>query len=191
MRYSSMYMNFFCAALLVMGIGFTSCSISKDTTELIPSNELQWLIDTMDGLGYKSTMPENAISPKVIDLTKHELSESKPTLEGGMPEAGKVVFRDALKAWYYSYKMKTDKPMKPSGTIEEWVFKSTGDAGKAMEMLQKYYPNPYFNTSPHYIQKDNRVFAFSTRAMAFSYDQKPHFEALKKKLGKCKPLSRL
>ncbi len=143
----------------------------------------------MDLKGYHSEMKDASKLPATVNFEQHELTGTREM--DGMGENSRKVFRKAVTAWYYDYKLKTDKSMKPDGTIEEWVFKSKGDASAALEEFKKIYPMPYFNTSPHYIQKGDRVFIFSTRAMAFSYDQKPHYELLKNKLGDCAALSRL
>ncbi|MFY0629447.1 MAG: hypothetical protein JXR05_03640 [Flavobacteriaceae bacterium] len=90
-------------------------------------------------------------------------------------------FKKSISAWGYFYKLNTnDASLNADGVIEQWAFQNDHDALQAKKMLDKYYPLPYFNTSPHYSVINNHLIIFHTRAMAFSYDQKEHFEKLQK-----------
>ncbi len=79
--------------------------------------------------------------------------------------------------WGYFYRDKAGVSWIADGMIEEWSFSNEKEAQEAYAELKKHGNNIYFNTMPFFYQIDESVFIFHTRAMAFSYYQKPLYES--------------
>lgn len=94
---------------------------------------------------------------------------------------GYEVFDQVKIIWGYFYYKQTSSGMFPDGVIEEWQFDSEQEANKALELFREIGSGVFFNTRPYACKIENRLYLFHTRAMAFSYDQKPVFEEFLKR----------
>ena len=64
----------------------------------------------------------------------------------------------------------------PDGFIEEWTFDNETDAEKAMqELIDSPLGFIYFNTGAFVCQKENQMYVFYSRAMAFMYEPQKMF----------------
>ena len=86
--------------------------------------------------------------------------------------------------WVYFYRKEPQNKMNVDGLIEQWEFENDTIAKKALLELKEIAPLAYFNTQPYYFTNDNFIYIFHTRAMAFSYEQKPIYEMFKLKVEK-------
>lgn len=82
--------------------------------------------------------------------------------------------------WCYFYRGDKINYTISDGIIEQWKFDDANSATKFYMQINQVADIIYFNTMPFLYRKDNYVFIFHTRAMAFSYDQKRVFESFKK-----------
>ena len=87
------------------------------------------------------------------------------------------VFNQSKSIWGYFYRDKDDDRVIEDGIIEQWEFNTNEEALLALTEIRKIGGNLlYFNTTPYFHSYENFLFVFYTRAMAFSYEQKPVFE---------------
>jgi len=91
-----------------------------------------------------------------------------------------LLFNKVENIWRYYYRKNIQERLIPDGVIEQWEFKNRQSALASKKVLDKIFPEPYFNTNPYHIVIDNFLFIFHTRAMAFSYEQKEHYEKFQK-----------
>lgn len=91
------------------------------------------------------------------------------------------LLKPAPEIWAYFYRKKDAHNMIPDGVIEEWKFRDTIQAIRVLEYLNKSGQGIWFNTTPFFFRNKQYVYIFHTRAMLFSYDQKPLFTAFQKK----------
>jgi hypothetical protein len=88
---------------------------------------------------------------------------------------GIEVFKQVKTIWGYFYYKQSADNMFPDGVIEEWTFSTQEAAKTAAEIFQKIGDDVFFNTEPYPCVVGNKLYLFHTRAMAFSFDQKPLF----------------
>jgi hypothetical protein len=89
------------------------------------------------------------------------------------------LFKNVKSIWGYFYRAKNAKSIITDGVIEQWEFENDTDAQNALMQMQKAGSVIYFNTNPYFIRIRNKLIIFHTRAMAFSYNQKPLFQDFK------------
>jgi hypothetical protein len=85
------------------------------------------------------------------------------------------VFKDVKGVWGYFYFKETQEGMFPDGLIEQWEFETKDEANEALKIMREFSSLIFFNTEPYQCVVGNKLYLFHTRAMAFSYDQKPLF----------------
>lgn len=68
--------------------------------------------------------------------------------------------------------------------IEQWEFKNENIARKAFKEISEFAMIAYFNTNPYLFRKENYIFIFHTRAMAFSYGQEDLYLKFKEYFSK-------
>ncbi|MBL1279596.1 MAG: hypothetical protein COA33_004965 [Fluviicola sp.] len=78
--------------------------------------------------------------------------------------------------WGYFYRDSTASNFISDGVIEQWCYDDSTSSQLAYDHLKRNGGIVYFNTMPFFYRKNNNVFIFHTRAMAFSYDQKNIYE---------------
>ncbi|GGB73798.1 hypothetical protein GCM10007424_12100 [Flavobacterium suaedae] len=93
-----------------------------------------------------------------------------------LPSEGISIFKEVKSIWGYFYKDKNARDWITDGVIEQWEFSNEKDAQNAMEYMHKHGDRIYFNTSPYFCRINNHVIVFQSRAMAFSYKQKPVYD---------------
>lgn len=93
-----------------------------------------------------------------------------------LPSEGLFVFKKAKGIWGYFYRDKNAQEMITDGVIEQWEFASEEDAQTAMKYVQNHGHSIYFNTYPYTCRIKNYMIVFQSRAMAFSYEQKPVYD---------------
>ncbi len=93
-----------------------------------------------------------------------------------LPSEGISLFKDAKSIWGYFYRDKSAKEWITDGVIEQWEFTNEKDAQVSMEYVHRHGHSIYFNTSPYVCRIRNYVIVFQSRAMAFSYEQKPVYD---------------
>lgn len=86
------------------------------------------------------------------------------------------IFKASKSIWAYFYREKETTAMISDGVIEQWEFETESNAETALKEIMKSGSIIYFNTSPYFCRIKNTLLIFQTRAMAFSYDQKPLFK---------------
>lgn len=86
------------------------------------------------------------------------------------------LFKGVKNIWGYFYRDKEATDWISDGVIEQWEFESEKQADKALRQILKSGFIVYFNTNPYFCRIRNKLIIFQSRAMAFSYDQKPIFE---------------
>lgn len=94
---------------------------------------------------------------------------------------GYEAFEEVKSIWGYFYYKQSSDGMFPDGVIEEWHFGTNEEADKVLEQLHEIGTEVFFNTQPYFCVVKNKLYVFHTRAMAFSYDQKPIFEEFVKR----------
>ena len=156
-------------------VSFCSHVISKDwssdTSRLVSKmlyGELRYKsINWMDG------QPFYPISLKESRI-KHYFTSS-------VQSKGYEAFNQVKIIWGYFYYKHEQDGMFPDGIIEEWHFATAAEANKALDGFRSIGTEVFFNTQPYACVVDNKLYLFHTRAMAFSYDQKPIFEEFVKR----------
>lgn len=86
------------------------------------------------------------------------------------------LFKGAKNIWGYFYRNKEATGLISDGVIEQWEFESDEQAEKALRKILQTGSMIYINTNPYFCRIRNKLIIFQSRAMAFSYDQKPIFE---------------
>ncbi len=86
------------------------------------------------------------------------------------------LFKNVKNIWGYFYRDKEATDWVSDGVIEQWEFESEEQAEKALKQILQPGFIVYFNTNPYFCRIRNKLIIFQSRAMAFSYDQKPIFE---------------
>ena len=86
------------------------------------------------------------------------------------------LFKGVKNIWGYFYRDKTATDWIADGVIEQWEFATEAQATKALNQIQPIGSLIFFNTNPYFCTISNKLIIFHTRAMAFSYAQKPIFE---------------
>src|SRR5690606_41462220 len=92
---------------------------------------------------------------------------------------GKKALSKVKSIWAYFYRKEPQEKWNSDGLIEQWEFDNKQLALTAYEELDKIALFVYFNTQPYYFTHENFLYIFHTRAMAFSFEQKPVFEMFK------------
>ena len=101
------------------------------------------------------------------------------SLKGSNLDSEGMVYSTFFKAsqiWGYFYRDIDGEGMISDGLIEQWTFTDTTQAQLVYNYFKKHGRTVYFNTMPYFYLQGMNVYVFHTRAMAFSYDQKPLFE---------------
>jgi len=93
-----------------------------------------------------------------------------------LKELDYALFSKVNKIWGYFYRNKDATEWISDGVIEQWEFETEETASKALKEITSVSDIVYFNTQPYFCRIDNKLIIFQTRAMKFSYDQKPLFE---------------
>lgn len=86
------------------------------------------------------------------------------------------LFKGVNNIWGYFYRDKEATDWISDGVIEQWEFETINQASKALKQILRPGFIVYFNTNPYFCRIRNKLIIFQTRAMAFSYDQKPIFK---------------
>ncbi|MFD2564776.1 hypothetical protein [Aquimarina rubra] len=86
------------------------------------------------------------------------------------------LFKGVKNIWGYFYRDKEASDWISDGVIEQWEFETENQADKALNQIMQPGFIVYFNTNPYFCRIRNKLMIFQSRAMAFSYDQKPIFE---------------
>lgn len=86
------------------------------------------------------------------------------------------LFKEVNNIWGYFYRDQEASDWISDGVIEQWEFDTEQKALKALNAIRNPGFIIYFNTNPYFCRIRNKLIIFQTRAMAFSYDQKPLFE---------------
>ena len=95
------------------------------------------------------------------------------------------LFKKTKTIWGYFYKNRNATDLISDGVIEQWEFSTGKEAAEALKKIRKASFDIYFNTNPYFCVIENKLIVFHTRAMRFSYDQKPVFEKfLEEKVNK-------
>lgn len=150
-------------------VGFCSEVVAKtwssDTSRLVSKNlysELQYKsINWVDGQPFYPVLLKDT-------RVKHFFTSRGQT-------EGYEVFDQVKAIWGYFYYKQNPDGMFPDGVIEEWQFDTEQEANKALEQFHEIDTEIFFNTQPYACTIENRFYIFHTRAMAFSYNQKPIF----------------
>jgi hypothetical protein len=167
---------------------------STDKSTNGPTRNFGVIVRLLDSLGYKSDTARVAKLKNYMELLDSEvqLFETFPFYKVDK-EKSKVlwwntiardksdsidteIFREAENVWSYYYQKEEVKNWKTDGVIEQWTFRDSVTAQKALAKLNAIYPLPYFNTQPYYMTDGLFLFIFHTRADAFSYRQKEFFK---------------
>ena len=114
-----------------------------------------------------------------IDLAEHLIFTWENSGNHTADSLNYRLFEKAKSIWAYFYRNKSDKITIRDGVIEQWEFDNENTAKSALQNLKQVYPLPYFNTQPYYLQVENYLFIFNTRASAFSYSQEEIYEIFK------------
>lgn len=159
-------------------VRFCSEYISKnwntDKDRLVKKQLYGELIYTsMERFNKQPFYPVSVENSQIIRFLKNE-SES---------ESGKLaLFEKTTGVWGFFY-FRQNGELFPDGLIEEWAFSSNEEAEDAMNAIKGSGDLIFFNTQPYFCRIKNKLYVFHTRAMAFSYDQKPLFEAFVQRTG--------
>lgn len=86
------------------------------------------------------------------------------------------LFKGVQNIWGFFYRDKEATDWITDGVIEQWEFENEDKANQALQQIRRPGSIIYFNTNPYFCRIRNMLIIFQTRAMAFSYDQKPIFE---------------
>lgn len=86
------------------------------------------------------------------------------------------LFKGVQNIWGYFYRNKEATDWISDGVIEQWEFETEDQADQALKQILQPGFMVYFNTNPYFCRIRNKLIIFQSRAMAFSYDQKPIFE---------------
>ena len=89
------------------------------------------------------------------------------------------VFREAVTIYGYFYREDTQSDWIHDGMIEEWKFENLEDAERALIEIQRIGYDLYFNTESYYLQKNNYLYLFHTRAAAFNLTLKKFYKEFK------------
>jgi hypothetical protein len=87
-----------------------------------------------------------------------------------------ALFENVKDIWGYFYREKDATNVISDGVIEQWEFENEDQAEKALVQINQVGHAVYFNINPLFCRIKNKLIVFQTRAMAFSYDQKPVFK---------------
>ncbi len=90
------------------------------------------------------------------------------------------LFEGVDNIWGYFYREKGATNWISDGVIEQWEFPSEAHADKALSRIMDIGFKVYFNTNPYFCRINNKLIIFQSRAMAFSFDQRPLFEKFDK-----------
>lgn len=157
-------------------IRFCSEYISKDrntdSSRLVKKNLYNELIYTSMQLFDKQPFyPVSFENSGIIRFLKNESESEKLAL-----------FEKTTGVWGFFY-FRQDGELFPDGVIEEWAFRSEEEAKDAMNAINRSGDLIFFNTQPYFSVIRNKLYVFHTRAMAFSHDQEPLFEAFVHRYG--------
>lgn len=111
-----------------------------------------------------------------IPYQKTQISQFLNTNPSNEKRDADSTFSHVKQIWGYFYRDKNSKGMISDGMIEQWIFENPMSAQLAYFRLNIYIDDIYFNTTPFYCIKNNSIFIFHTRAMKFSFHQKPLYE---------------
>lgn len=178
---------------LIMLIPCLLVALAFSGVSLIKSNPIKEIQDFAVVLEKKGWIPdESRINKKQI---YNELDRNGKTVFNGkpfypisykntmlskfsdrLPSEGLSVFKNAKGIWGYFYRDKNAQEMISDGVIEQWEFVDEEDARAAMKYMYKNGDRIYFNTSPYFCRIKSHLIVFQSRAMAFSYEQKPVYD---------------
>ena len=143
-----------------------SASRKTDTSRLIKKQLYDELVYTsVQRIDKQPFYPVSLENSQIIRFLKNESESEKLAL-----------FEKTTGVWGFFY-FRQDGELFPDGVIEEWTFKANEEAEDALNAVKNSGHDIFFNTQPYFCVLKNKLYVFHTRAMAFSYDQEPLFEA--------------
>lgn len=148
---------------------FIAKNWSTDSSRLVGKQLYSELIyDSIQRIGKQPFYHVSLENSQIIRFLKNE-SPGKSAL-----------FENTTGVWGFFY-FKQQGDLFPDGVIEQWEFGSEEEAQEAMQAVTGSGNGIFFNTQPYFCVVKNNLYVFHTRAMAFSFDQKPLFEEFVKR----------
>lgn len=184
----------FCYLILLSGCGENIAKIDNSSKIKAnpPSEELQKFVAEIEKAGWisdtsriNSTGIYQELNDSNIRLFKNhpfyfiefENSHIYQAYQGDMNDKTALNHLKKVKTiWGYFYRDKDATDWITDGIIEQWEFETNDQAEKALNIIRPNGSYIFFNTHPYFCRIKNYMIIFHTRAMAFSYDQKPLFE---------------
>lgn len=149
---------------------YISLNRDTDSTRLVKNNLYSELIAaSMQRFDKQPFYPVSFENSQIIRFLKNESGK-------------RALFEKTTGVWGFFY-FRQDNGQFPDGVIEEWTFSSEEEAEDALHAIKNSGDQIFFNTQPYFCVIRNKLYVFHTRAMAFSYDQKPLFEAFVQRTG--------
>lgn len=184
------------AIVLVLSLlVFANCSSVKDTQSFMPPSDI--FVAYANSLMKKDWVNDTA---RVNQLNAYDLKASEVHFFKNLPfynldfsntslgnylKSHKNQLKNAMelvskskKIWVYYYHFKQVDPktrLLSDGIIEQWHYSNETEAQLAAKEMKQIIGEVFFNTTPYLVQKQQDIYLFHTRAMAFSFDQQDLF----------------
>ena len=117
-----------------------------------------------------------------IQAPEHQLILRNKENWGANKQVDYAAFEKALFISVYYYYGKDRKIVVEDGVIEEWQFRTAGEAKKALHEFNKIKDLVYFNTDSFSFQSMNRLYVFHTRAVAFNETLEQFYTTFRKRI---------
>ena len=167
-----------------LSVEISTIKPSSEFVSFVKEIELDgWIYDTsrfekVDLYGLKDAKTTSFNSYPFYDIPFEMTQVNQVLKHNRTPEqkAAHLILSKTKQIWGYFYRDKNATNFISDGVIEQWYFDDSTIAGLAFDQLTAFVGHIYFNTMPFLFKKKNMIFIFHTRAMAFSYDQKPIYD---------------